>query len=212
MPHPDYVNIEALRVRFKRKSICPDGISGSGAHAWGNPRDEEEMIKPMTERILPLLVSFFWRREPLPDRRDLVTVHQPQNLDRFTRWVKQEWTPFWHNYLRRRPRHRRPSESGEEFVSSLPGRVPKEAPCANSFKQNEAVHYRESMMLKFTSVIATVVACLLPTAAIGILTTAKTTPQKLGYIAGFTAIFAIGLMWLTDAGTSRANIFMATAT
>ncbi len=57
--------------------------------------------------------------------------------------------------------------------------------------------------LYFTSFVATVVACLLPTLAIGVLTTAETTAQKLGYIGGFTAMFAIGLLWFTDASTSR---------
>ncbi len=66
-------------------------------------------------------------------------------------------------------------------------------------------------MLKFTSFVATVVACLLPTLAIVILTRVETTAQKLGLIAGFTALFSIGLIWLTDAGTSRVQIFAATA-
>ncbi|KAK0702291.1 hypothetical protein B0H67DRAFT_650334 [Lasiosphaeris hirsuta] len=44
-----------------------------------------------------------------------------------------------------------------------------------------------------------------------ILTTAETTLQKLGCIPGFTAMFSIGLMWLTDAGTSRVQIFTATS-
>jgi hypothetical protein len=66
-------------------------------------------------------------------------------------------------------------------------------------------------MLRFTSGVAMVIACILPTVAIGILTTAQTTMQKLLYIGGFTALFAIGVMGLTDAGTSRVNIFTATA-
>ncbi len=78
-------------------------------------------------------------------------------------------------------------------------------------KQDGERIYPVDTMLKFTSAIATIVACVLPTVAIGILTTAKTTLQKLCYIGGFTALFAIGLMWLTDAGTSRSNIFTATA-
>jgi hypothetical protein len=71
--------------------------------------------------------------------------------------------------------------------------------------------YTEKTILRFTSAIATVVACLLPTLSIGVLTTAEGTLQKLGYIGGFTALFSIGLMFLTDAGTSRVQIFTATA-
>src|SRR6266699_3897191 len=68
----------------------------------------------------------------------------------------------------------------------------------------------EKTILKFTSAAATVAACILPTVAIGILTTATTTTQKLLYIGGFTALFAIGLMYLTDE-TARVQIFTATA-
>jgi len=71
--------------------------------------------------------------------------------------------------------------------------------------------YSDLTMLKFTSFVATVIACLLPTIAIGIMTTAKTTRDKLLYIGGFTILFAIGLLWVAEAGTSRIQIFMATA-
>jgi len=65
--------------------------------------------------------------------------------------------------------------------------------------------------VQFTSGVATVVACLLPTLAIGVLTTAQGNIQKLLYIGGFTALFAIGLMLLTDVGTSKVQVFTATA-
>ncbi len=66
-------------------------------------------------------------------------------------------------------------------------------------------------MLKFTSFVATVLACALPTVAIDILTTAKTDRDKLLYIGGFTMLFAIGLLLVSEAGTSRIQIFTATA-
>jgi len=70
-------------------------------------------------------------------------------------------------------------------------------------------------MLKFTSFVATfvatVVACILPAGAIAVLATANTLRDKLLYIGGFTALFAIGLLWLTDVATSRIQIFTATA-
>jgi len=66
-------------------------------------------------------------------------------------------------------------------------------------------------MVRFTSRVATVFACILPTLAIGILTTAHTTLQILLYIGGFTALFSIGLMFLTPSDTTRVEIFTATA-
>ena len=61
------------------------------------------------------------------------------------------------------------------------------------------------------SAVATLVACILPTIAIGILATAEGMTHKLLYIGGFTLLFALGLMALTDCSTSRLNIFTATA-
>jgi len=65
-------------------------------------------------------------------------------------------------------------------------------------------------MLRISSTITTVVACLLPTVAISVLAELHTMGQTLGAIAGFTALFALGLSWLTG-GTSRVEIFTATA-
>jgi len=65
-------------------------------------------------------------------------------------------------------------------------------------------------MLRFTSAVATVAACLLPTLAIGVLTTARNMTETLLYIGGFTVLFSIGLMVLTT-DASRMQIFTATA-
>jgi hypothetical protein len=66
-------------------------------------------------------------------------------------------------------------------------------------------------MLQFTSAVATVIACVLPTVAIAILSKMHSMPEILGFIGLFTTLFAVGLMLLTDAGTSRVEIFTATA-
>lgn len=71
--------------------------------------------------------------------------------------------------------------------------------------------YAMSRMLQFTSLIATLIACLLPIVAITVLSKIHTQPKILGFMALFTALFAIGLMWLTNPGTSRTEIFTATA-
>jgi len=78
-------------------------------------------------------------------------------------------------------------------------------------KRNSLNKYSHHRILLFTSSVATVLACLLPTVAIAVLSSLKSTGELLGVIAAFTAIFAIGLMALTDASTSRVEIFTATA-
>jgi len=69
------------------------------------------------------------------------------------------------------------------------------------------------VIYKVTSLIATVVACLLPTAAISVLTTswAETNQQKLLWIGSFTIIFAMGLVAFTNQ-IPKVHVFMAAAT
>jgi hypothetical protein len=71
--------------------------------------------------------------------------------------------------------------------------------------------YSIGRIQKFTSCVTTIIACLLPTAAIAILATIHSTAEVLGFIGLFTALFATGLMFLTDTATSRTEIFTATA-
>jgi hypothetical protein len=148
-------------------------------------------VKP-SKRFLPMLKLLFWpdKRELDPNSpcRDLVRVQPCRDLDSFTHWVEYEFMPFWHGLL----------HSGE--LKSYEDR-----------REGQMKQYSQSTMLNFTTFITTVVACLLPTLAIGILTTAETTRDKLLYIGGFTAMFAIGLLWLTEAGSSRLQVFTATA-
>jgi len=73
------------------------------------------------------------------------------------------------------------------------------------------VEYSRRSMIRFTNLVATLVACLLPIVAIAVLAKMHTQPQILGFLALFTAIFAIGIMWLTDSNASRTEIFTATA-
>jgi len=159
-----------------------DVIAGAGSSAWGDPTAQQALPKPMAEAMLSLISAFFWKEDGPSDDRDLVATHPPKKLDGLTRWVREDWTPFYHVYLKKR-----------------------------KTTQAKAVTYRETTMLRFTAGVTMVIACILPTVAIGVLTTAKTTMQKLLYIGGFTALFAIGVMWLTDAGTSRLSVFTATA-
>ena len=61
-----------------------------------------------------------------------------------------------------------------------------------------------------TPVTTTIVACVLPIVAITALAKVRSLNLILGLIALFTAIFAIGLILLTNFG-SRVEIFTATA-
>lgn len=66
-------------------------------------------------------------------------------------------------------------------------------------------------MVRFTNFVATVLACLLPIVGIVVLSDVHTKAKTLGFIALFTAVFAIGIMILTNSKTSRTEVFTATA-
>ncbi|KAI0410202.1 hypothetical protein F5X98DRAFT_387608 [Xylaria grammica] len=188
LPLPDNSNVEILRVWIKRGGCGRDRIGGEGATAWGDTTDPESVPIPPWRRILPILGRLLWPRTDHPKNPDLVRIQPLPKLDRFTRWMEQEFVPLWHDLCH------------PEKINSP----------ANP-RYNVVTTYSELKMLRFTSFVATVIACVLPTVAIGILTTAKTTLQKLYYIGGFTALFAIGLLWLAESGTTRVQVFMATA-
>lgn len=71
--------------------------------------------------------------------------------------------------------------------------------------------YRMRGLIRFTNYVATIIACLLPIVGIVVLSKLDTQAKILGFIALFTALFAMGIMILTDASTSRTEIFTATA-
>jgi len=193
LPRPEQLTVENLRLWIKRgfggQSL--DAIRGKGATAWGDI-NEPQNPPGSSERFWPRLKLLFWpEREGLaPDTpcRDLVKTQPRKELDSFTHWVEYKFTPFWHGI-----------RYGKEIQSLDDG----------SYCQKK--QYSQSTMIRFTSFVAAVIACLLPTVAIGILTTAQTTRDKLLYIGSFTALFSIGLLCLTEAGTSRVQVFTATA-
>ncbi len=103
LPEPSYINVEAFRLALRRRTDTQkESVSGSGSSAWGDLQKKPEAVKPMAAEIWPLIRSLFLGGDPDKDDRDLVTVHLPENLDGFTRWVKHKWTPFWDNHLKSR--------------------------------------------------------------------------------------------------------------
>jgi hypothetical protein len=183
-----------------------------GEDLYERPKEPE----PFPTRIKRLLRSIFWARNPSPKKLDLVATHPYRNIDGFTRWIEDEWIPFYHG-CRQGQKEVKDVEKdcSKDAVSFQTQEIPSNARncTANNFEKDKENFrkYSEKTMLRFTSSVATVVACILPTLAISILTTAHGTLQILLYIGGFTALFAIGLMFLTNAETTRVEIFTATA-
>jgi cytochrome c biogenesis protein CcdA len=78
-------------------------------------------------------------------------------------------------------------------------------------KEDTIQIWSEKSALRFTAGVSTVVACLFPIVAITALSNLHRTRDLLLCLAGFTVIFAVGLMFLTHGTTKRVEIFTATA-
>jgi hypothetical protein len=229
LPEADTFNVNSLHKWLILQS-SEKRIQGPGAESWGNL---EKDISPKPESLLcrtwRLAHSPFWTEKKEKPEFDLVVPRVGIKVDGLARWVANEFVPFWQylkdhgwnqisvdeengtNKVKEKVRRtlstkgKRSCGGFSPFKSKTP--QPKttvaETPTINS--------YREGPMLRFTSFIATIIACLLPTVAIAVLAQLHTIGKLLGIIAVFTAVFAGGLMMLVDSGTSRVEIFTATA-
>ncbi|TGO18461.1 hypothetical protein BPAE_0382g00060 [Botrytis paeoniae] len=233
LPRADPYNVETLRVWIKR--VGKHCISGDAACIWGDYKKNVGEAKPLRRQFFSLMRSIFWPTAPKPDNLDLIVPRQGHTVDSLTTWVANEFVPFWHSIkqaLRRKKVKSASEENGlpttenkshsflEERESSRSSRFwfclrksifSTAKGDQNSEDRTGLTVYSEARMLRFTSAVATVIACLLPTVAIAVLSSLESTQKLLGVIAAFTAIFAMGLMFLTDASTSRVEIFTATA-
>jgi hypothetical protein len=104
MPHPNYSNVESFRTMIFKRIFGVDGIRGAGNFAWGDPSERLPETRPLVNEILPFLSSIFWKRDRPLDKRDLVTVQPLQVQMGLIRWIREEWIPFYHYYLRDRLR------------------------------------------------------------------------------------------------------------
>ncbi|KAM3070480.1 hypothetical protein ACMFMG_010303 [Clarireedia jacksonii] len=237
LPKADPYNVKSLLAWLRAHGRGDDCIRGPGAHAWGNIPELDKEVQPLWKQFLFLLCSLFWNRRVPDDGLDLIVPKQGRKVDGLTHWVANEFVPFWQclkDSMRWKKSWNLPcfttsTQSISEkrktqgpisrvFISASDFFRKKPSGHADSKSRSAAGSlrlglniYSTNRMLRFTSSVATVLACLLPTVAIAVLAQLNSTRELIGVIAAFTAIFAIGLMWLTDGNTSRVEIFTATA-
>jgi len=209
LPQPDGFNIDCLRGWILDPEMGGAKIKGSGRSSWGKLDDEHRVYKGLRWHLLRLVKSPFVSGTPEEVCPDLVTPQQPEKIDGLTRWVANDWVPFW-DFLCEWISGKAPKKPEADIEAAKKKKVDKKIN-----HQNEPgptlVTYSMNVMLRFTSLVATLVACLLPIIAITVLSKMHTSAKILGYMALFTALFALGLMSLTPPGTSRTEIFTATA-
>lgn len=216
LPRADEYNVESLRVWLRDVGEYP--IQGPGSEVWGDLKKKPDDPMPLLKHFLLLLRGLVWTPKLKKDtpQLDLIVPREGHKVDGLTLWVANEFVPFWENLKNtiKAPKKEKPKDEEDGRPKSKKSvkrkrRLPPKSPEKDEPPTLET--YSEDRMLRFTSSVATVIACLLPTVAIAVLAKLHSTGELIGLIAIFTAVFAIGLMFLTDAGTSRVEIFTATA-
>jgi hypothetical protein len=186
-------------------------IKGAGRWSWGDiSKTQEKGDEGLGHHLLRLIKSPIWPATPEEICPDLVTPHHPEKIDGLTRWVANNWVPFW-EYFCKWISGMIPEKIREDIEAARQKKSEEKSPKQNDPGPTTLVTYSMNAMLRFTSRVATLVACLLPIVAITVLSKLHTNAKVLGFIALFTALFALGLMGLTPPGTSRTEIFTATA-
>ncbi|KAK0714537.1 hypothetical protein B0H67DRAFT_644387 [Lasiosphaeris hirsuta] len=209
MPEPSKINVQALFGWLTDQDSGGCNVNGLGSDAWGDQSKNLQLQHPyVLFRALLRSIFVFWKSPPARTDCRLVVPRLSSTVDGLTGWVADVWTPFWVSFKEYCKDPKQYSQNGPESGSA--GIAVSILTQQKEKKKNRFETHSEKNMLRFTSAIATIVACLLPTLAISILTTARGMTETLLYIGGFTTLFSIGLMILATE-TSRVQIFTATA-
>ncbi|RDW67566.1 hypothetical protein BP6252_08962 [Coleophoma cylindrospora] len=213
---------ECIKTHWREENPSLDCRS---VNAW----DTGKKVGNTPKSLCGHLQQLFWP-EKEGKKLNLVVPRKECKVDGLTLWIANHFIPFWHgicNQWLREP-YRKTSDAQRPTINSTFSKVGQSMcsilPCNRCRKPTKSnnkktgtepndllTKYTESGMLRFTSWVATIVACLLPIMAISVLSKLGSQDELLGVIAAFTAAFAMGLMCLTNASTSRVEIFTATA-
>jgi hypothetical protein len=230
LPEPDTYNMKNFRKWLRHADNGNFKIGGDGEqHTWGNLYEDpdEEDFSPW-KRFWKIIWTLIWTQAPPTSDLDLVVTRAPRKIDGFTRWVACYFIPFYEDFIRYRQEKKaeKQTKQGTVDVEKQPNSLKKRLAKRSSKKskpvppeewvpkaetQETLATWSEKGMLRFTNSISTVVACLLPTIAITVLSEVHGTRNLLLCISGFAVIFAVGLIFLTNGTSSRIDIFTATA-
>jgi hypothetical protein len=225
LPEPEIFGVKSLLKWLKVEESYP--IHGPGMDSWGELNTPDIPPMPLNSQFRRLVRTIFWEKETDKVDLGLVVPRKNKEVDGLTRWVYSEgvpfwegvcgkWNPFWKDVHIKWNHFWEPTEGLPQWLSDL-GRKVSNASQITEKSENttqektKIVTYRVKRLVAFTSFVTTVVASLLPIVAIVVLSKMHEQPMILGFIALFTGLFTMGLMILTPSGTSRTEIFTASA-
>ncbi|KAF1962753.1 hypothetical protein CC80DRAFT_541911 [Byssothecium circinans] len=220
LPDPDPYNIHSLRNWIRHEDGGAVGILGEGSKVWGKPTTKVNVS--LWRQFRTLLWTLVWPQGPPTDKEyyDLIATRPPSKLDGLTQWFAWYFVPFYYACKDRlRPFYH---ACKAKFKKSKDADV--EEPANNSLQMKEPKDWEispereatienvsESSLVRITSGISTVVACLLPVVAIAVLSQVHGTRDLLLCLAGFSVVFCVGLIFMTQGTSKRVEIFSATA-
>jgi len=181
---------------------------------WGDIYETNDREPSSLKRqFFHMLWRLVWPKSPSSETEglDLVATRPQRKIDGFTRWVANDFVPFHNSITKRRRKRKNTTIKDPEKAHQHQFRKKPNVDAKKKLQQETLVTYSENSMLKFTSSVSTVVACLLPTIAITVLSKVDGLNNLLLCLAGFATVFSIGLIFLTNSSTSRVEIFTATA-
>jgi len=186
-------------------------ISGNGEQStWGDLYEEHEIGPSLWSQLWRLIWALIWTNPP-PSSFGLVATTSPRKYSNFTRWVVNYLVPFNKSFreFRKRRRNRRYSDVENVRSASIPLPPRKTRVQSGINAKSMGVWSSERGGLTLASPISTIVACLLPTIAIAVLSRLHGLTNLLLCLAGFVVIFALGVASFTNC--SRVEVFTATA-
>jgi len=215
-------------------------VRGAGKETWGDYSEDPDKDAPslwtLWRQFWTVIQRFIWLQPPADDL-DLVVTRPQGKIDGLTRWSVWYLIPFLESVRKYREENRmKKNEEGaqqdvEKCTKSNPNRRhwPKRKPVkagkqarlngalrlnlgGRQVKKRKTIEtWSEKTVLRITSGVSTVVACLLPVVAISVLSQLHGLRNLLLCLAGFSVIFAVGLIFLTQGTSTRVEIFTATA-
>jgi hypothetical protein len=189
-------------------------IRGEGDElAWGKyTNNSEDDALPIRTQLWNVLKRLIWLKPPAEDDLDLIITRPQKQVDGLTKWAVWYLIPFYESVRENQRRKREEKKTRNQKNDLEKHAKQEELNLGDKVKKGETVEtWSETTVVRMTSGVATVVACLLPVVAITVLSQLHGTRDLLICTAGFAIVFAVGLIFLTQGTSTRVEIFTATA-
>jgi len=230
-PDADSCTVQCLRKCARKGGSDDSALEGAGSWIWG-PLDHAQDEAPSFWGLLLSLVrgsskSQKDERAALPEEfpEHLIVPRGEKKRDGLTSWVEQRFIPLYHflwircqkttwkspwQLFKRQLCLCKLPKCFEKRGSDAPNVYPSKKKGSNDIDNGNFTAYSDVWIFRVTSILTTIVACILPVIAIIILSRVHTMGMILGLIALFNIIFAFGLAMIST-DSSRTDIFTATA-